>query len=69
MGAIYLNYSPTKSNLHNSYDEAARMAGYFDDDGVYQGGLPKWDDWSEDSYACETISENGMYCQTWRSER
>lgn len=45
------------------------MAGYFDTDGVYQGGLPSWDDWSEDSYACETISENEKYCQTWSTDR
>ncbi|CAN0166609.1 unnamed protein product [Ectocarpus sp. 6 AP-2014] len=52
-----------------SYDEAARLAGYFDSDGVYQGGLAQWDDWSEDSYTCESVSGNGKYCQRWGTER
>ncbi|CAM9268825.1 unnamed protein product [Ectocarpus sp. 12 AP-2014] len=52
-----------------SYDEAARLAGYFDSDGVYQGGLAQWDDWSQDSYTCESVSGNGKYCQRWGTER
>lgn len=45
------------------------MAGYFDSNGVYQGGKPKWADWSEDSFVCNQVSESKKYCQGWSTER
>lgn len=51
------------------YDDAGHQAGYFDADGVYQGGLPMWHDWTEGYFTCQEVSANGAYCQQWSTER
>lgn len=59
---VRLLYNPS------SYDEATQKTGYFNDNGIYQGGLPLWN-WADDSFTCTAGSYHEEYCKVWNTER
>lgn len=52
-----------------SYKKAAKLGGFYSEEGMFLGGAPRWNDWTDGSYSCVAASDNASYCQEWSTAR